>query len=1053
MLRYGLDIGTQSIGWCVLEIQEESRKLIDLGVRVFSDSREPSSATRIGDPLNTNRRMKRSMRRNLERRKRRKAAMFRLLSHAGYIPESKEQRLAWNQFDPYLLRSRGLNSDLSKEELARILLQLAARRGFKSNRKTDKKNTELKGQALRQEELRQRLGSQTLGAWQHQMLGTINDSRRMQGRLNTSVIPAIRFKPGTPFYPTRDMYLDEFWQLRSRQERKHPGLDWDRIYRIIFFQRPLKRPERGFCEFYPDERRAYSALPSAQRFRMLQDINNLAYPDCEGKSTFLTPDQKKKLWEKLAVAKTVSFDQIRKDFGIEAPFNLESRTRDALKGDAVSYELRKPSRFGKTWDALPLHRRDNVVESLLTEDSEETLRGLLLSEGLSESAIQEVLAVDIPVGVAGVSARFMRECADYMESRWIGYSDAVAAMGMHHSDRAIRDRYQELPYYGKILSDIVAKSDSTAPESRPEERYGRIANPTVHVALNQVRVVVNALIREYGPPSEIVLEVARDLKKGRKALESLLKKQRENYDRNRAADARIREITKAGPGLKVSPKDRRRFQLWQELGEKQIGNECVYCGNPISAAQVFNGQAEIEHILPLALTLDDSMANLTIAHKTCNNVKGNRTPFQAFGASPVGFSWAGIQERAQKLERNKRWRFQEDAMDRFTGEHDFIASQLTDTAYISKAARDYLSTLCEPGKVWATPGRLTATLREKWDLNSFLNRTGDRGYKNRADHRHHAIDAIVIGLCDRSMLIEAARVNARTDNLEADFKAPVFPLDRVAIKSKLADTLVSLKPDHGLGGQLFNETAYGWILHRTEDGEEEQLAVSRKPVVSLSKAELSGRDAILDRVLSEKISKFLEDRRVDLDQEKARKEALQEFVNQTGIRRVRVAAKNTAGLRVVRMRDGEKRYQYKDVAFADVWMLPRKTGKPRYQATFVYRAEAEETIRKPLGDIRPHPGARHIVRLFKGDPLAIVVDGRVVWGLVAGYATTQNKIDLQPLLASGSTAEWIKSTNVNLIDPYWKPKEGQNHVSINTLFAEGPVSIPAISPLGKVKRR
>jgi CRISPR-associated endonuclease Csn1 len=1053
MTRFGLDIGTQSIGWCVLDIDDDKSALVDLGVRVFSDSREPSSDKRIGDPLNVNRRVKRAMRRNLERRKRRRAAMFRLLKECGYIPSDSVGYSEWEQLDPYEIRDRGRYSDLSKEELSRVLLQLAARRGFKSNRKTDKKDSELKGQALRQDNLGKLLGDKTLGSWQHEALDKINESRRNGGGFNGSGIAAIRFKPGTPFYPTRAMYLDEFQKLRERQERKHPNLDWDRIERIIFFQRPLKRPERGHCEFYQEELRAYGALPSAQRFRMLQDINNLAYPDAEGKTRFLTTEQKNKTWAKVSTAKTLSFDQIRKDFGIEAPFNLESKTRDGLKGDSVSYEMRKPACFGKRWDEISLERRDEIVEALLVEDDEEILKGLLRSDHLDESEIEKVLSVDIPVGVASVSSRFMRECSDIMESRWIGYSDAVAAMGMHHSDRAIKVRHEKLPYYGEILSDIVARADPSAPETRPEEKYGRIANPTVHVALNQVRKVVNALTEEYGKPSEIVLEVARDLKKGRKALEEAMKKQRENYERNRASDRMIREITKSGADARVSRMDRKRFQLWSELADGQLGNKCVYCGKPISAAQVFNGQAEIEHILPFSRTLDDSMSNLTISHKSCNNAKGNRTPYEAFGNSPSGFSWPEIQERAWKFPRKKIWRFNEDAMDRFSGENDFIASQLTDTAYIAKAARDYLSVLCDPGKVWASPGRLTASLRDKWDLNACLNRNGDRDFKNRSDHRHHAIDAIVIGLCDRSMMNKASRMNALTGTLDGRFKVPDFPLDRAEIKKRLAETLVSRKPDHGLGGQLFNETAYGWIRRPQESGADERAAVVRKPVASLTPAELNGRAAIVDPGIARRIQEFLNENGVDTGNKKKLEEALQGFSEKTGIRRVRVAAKNSAGLRVIKMRDGEKRYQYSDVAYADIWMLPGKKGKPTYEANFIYRAEAEEAIKKPLGDSRPHPAAKHVARLFKGDPLAIHLPDRIVWARVAGYSTTQNKVDLQPLHSAGSIAEWLKSTNINLIDRYWTPKDDHNFISVNVLFSLGKVSIPTISPLGKTKRR
>ena len=97
---------------------------------------------------------------------------------------------------------------------------------------------------------------------------------------------------------------------------------------------------------------------------------------------------------------------------------------------------------------------------------------------------------------------------------------------MHHADFRPSARLERLPYYGEVLPrSVVAREVGS---SRSQERRGRVSNPTVHIGLNQLRVVVNALLSVYGPPSEIVVELVEveqspaDLGGRKTAVESLL---------------------------------------------------------------------------------------------------------------------------------------------------------------------------------------------------------------------------------------------------------------------------------------------------------------------------------------------------------------------------------------------------------------------------------------------------------------------------------------------------------------------------------------------------
>ena len=76
----------------------------------------------------------------------------------------------------------------------------------------------------------------------------------------------------------------------------------------------------------------------------------------------------------------------------------------------------------------------------------------------------------------------------------------------------------------------------------PEKKYGKISNPTVHVALNQTRVVVNALIKEYGKPTQIAIELSRDLKNSVEKKAEIARKQNQRAKENIIINNEIGEL-------------------------------------------------------------------------------------------------------------------------------------------------------------------------------------------------------------------------------------------------------------------------------------------------------------------------------------------------------------------------------------------------------------------------------------------------------------------------------------------------------------------------------
>ncbi|MFY7874133.1 MAG: type II CRISPR RNA-guided endonuclease Cas9, partial [Pirellula sp.] len=166
----GLDLGPNSIGWALVEecSDEKSGKLIDMGVRVFTEGLDAFDTAKESS-RNEQRRVARGMRRQTARRRKRRKAITEALTSVGLWPASKEQREVWIQKNPYELRAKAVSgTKLEPFEIGRTLLNLAKRRGFLSNRKTDAAGKEAEGllhEIQENETKRVQSGHPTLGSW------------------------------------------------------------------------------------------------------------------------------------------------------------------------------------------------------------------------------------------------------------------------------------------------------------------------------------------------------------------------------------------------------------------------------------------------------------------------------------------------------------------------------------------------------------------------------------------------------------------------------------------------------------------------------------------------------------------------------------------------------------------------------------------------------------------------------------------------------------------------------------------------------------------------
>lgn len=968
--RLGLDLGTNSIGWTMLQLSPEGRpiKIVRMGSRIFSDGRDPKS----GQSLAADRTSVRSQRTRRDRAVQRRNTLLRQLCALGLLPQDPESAKNLLLLNPYELRAKALAQSLHPHHLGRALMHLAKRRGFQSNRRTPDKDEEGNTKEAARH-LQEMLGDKTLGQFLHE--------RANQG-LGTRFCPkpesAAKPKKDFEFYPLRAMYADEFAKIRVAQSphQKLKPEDWAAIERLIFFQRPLRTPQRGMCRFLPSESRADLALPSFQQFRILSDANHLGYrSDPFSPVNPLTPEQRDIVVQLLRTQQTVAFGKLRTKLNLPdtARFNLESDRREKLVGDPVGCLFAGKTLFGKGWHDLSLEKRDEIVTVVLETEDHESLRKKGESFGLSGDALDAFVEFNpdkLPKGTARFSAIALRKLVPELE-KGLKYSDAVAACGWQHTQAAEDGSQPSLPYYGKAMPDSVVP----APKSQvaDEKTFGRFPNPTVHIALNQLRLVVNTLIARFGKPMEIHLEIARDLKMSAKQRAELERQQTANTKANRTRDEDIDKINaEQGAFILKNYDNRLRLRLWEELCHNDVNSRCCpYTGQRITRAILFSDQVEIDHILPFALTLDDSPANKVLCMRSANRAKQKRSPFEAFGRDQD--TYAEILNRAALLPGNKRWRFQSDALTKFRDEQRFLARQLVDTQHLGRAAHRYLTCIVPPNLVRVSPGRVTALLRHHLGLETLLtpDDAPDRIGKNRADHRHHAIDALVIALIDPRFLkfVRDANAASELDRIEI---SPPWDSFRADAKAAVDAIVVSHRPDHNPAGRLHEETAYGEVLQATERRRPNQLweiekgfnLVVRKPVSGLKTADL---ERIRDHGVRRKLAGFLDS--VGEGDKTKWAEALANFTSETGTRTVRLLIKNKSARKV---KHGDGRFARwlipGDVHSVTFWRTP--DGKIATTALTVWEANARNSPQP-----RPHPAARKLFSVCKGDALKTVHKG------------------------------------------------------------------------------
>lgn len=795
----GVDLGVSSVGWARTRVgQEGAFDVLQLGAHVFEAG--------VGEGGNETtqaavRRQKRAIRRGLWRKRRRKRKLLRALQRHGLLPPDVNLTTSENidaflkDFDVGLkprwcangephenllhrLRAAAADGPIETHEVGRALYHLAQRRGFLSNRKAERGDEDEGKVKAAIGELEERIansGLPTLGAF----LASLDPhEERLLSR-----------------WTSRSMYEREFDAIWTMQAPHHPSMTDDakeEIRSAIFFQRPLRSQREliGRCSVFPNCRRAPKAHRLAQRFRVLQQVNNLRVEHPGQEPRPLSAEERGKLVGQLMKTQTLNIAtaKAKKSLGLprEAIFNVEADDEAKLRGSSTDARLH--AALDDAYDSLSEAEKDALVDDLRSIEDDEALRRRLRDHwGLTPEQVTGTLKVRLEPGYFGFSLRALRALVPVMED------------GLTTSEARQKEFGDSGELSGRI-EDLLPPVHSVFPDLR---------NPTVIRALTEVRRVVNAIVREHGKPDAIRIELARELKRSPKQKE---KDAKQNRAREREREAIRERIRTEFPSYEPSRTDIEKVLLADECNWI-----CPFSGRSFGMHELLGPtpQLDIEHIWPLSRSLDNSFLNKTLCfHDENRKHKGNRTPYEAYSGDPERFE--AMLERVRRFKRD--YRASNIKLERFKAEEipeGFSTRHLNDTRYISRLATDYLGILyggeidlAGKRRIHATSGGATAWLRHAWGLDALL---GGHG-KTRADHRHHAVDAIVVALTTPSHVKQLSDAAGRAEARDADrpFDDVESPLrqSREELAAMVEKVLVSRRQSRKLRGGMHADSLY-----------------------------------------------------------------------------------------------------------------------------------------------------------------------------------------------------------------------------------------------------
>lgn len=793
----GLDIGTSSVGWAVLDLDKE--RIHDLGVRIFERPEDPQN----GDSLAKPRRDARSARRRIKHRRQRLNQLKQFFVDQNILTKNQVEKVLdyksdFNKLDVYNLRAKALTEELSPEELLKVLYQIAKRRGFKSNRKvveeSDKEGGRVTSALKANEKFLADNNYTTVGE------ALSRDEKFAPHKRNKRDDYTNSF--------ARDDFLCELEAIIKTQRNyalknvPEPaineliyGIDDGQVTNVsaIMYQRPFMTKELiekmvGKCTFEDGEKRAPKASYSFEVFRLASDLSHLVFiPRDVSKRQAkrknleirLSPEQISKVIDAAKNQKSLTYKKVRSTAGISedyVPKDVRGKKKD---GD----EFGEENAFGglKAYNDIRSALKD-LPEDWVKIDNESTINQIayILTTQKADEGIRDELNL-LPISDKAKEAIVKIKPTNFKAFGHLSIK-ALQKITPHILESMTYDKACEAAGY-----DFKKQSASLE----------QITNPVVKRAITQTLKVVRAIERKYGKPYFIKVETARDLAKDFKDRKAIENENKENKARNQSI---IQTLNENGV---VTPTGQQIIKV--KLYREQNG-VCLYSGKPIDFETMLHDDNayQVDHIVPFSRSNNDGMTNKVLVLTEENQKKGNQTPFEYFGADEK--RWKEFAARVESIYKTRDVKTSDKAANAINYKYNGYAMKkkqnlllqdykndswnvraLNDTRYITRFIQNYLRQNVdftegeEKQRVIAPNGTTTAYLRKRWGLA-----------KDRAeDVLHHAKDAAVVAAIDQKIVMQA--------NLYAK---------RHEIKALLAETKTMEEKTDKLTGEITDEDEF-----------------------------------------------------------------------------------------------------------------------------------------------------------------------------------------------------------------------------------------------------
>lgn len=801
----GLDLGITSIGWALANVDDlnpSNNKIIESGVRIFTIAEHPKDGKSLALP----RREARSARRTTKRKAQKLRAVKRLLINEKILTTNELENLFIgnkNQKDVWELRRDALYRPLDNKELSRIMIHLVKHRGYASNRKseepTDSEGKAVLGGIEKNEKIVQESAYLTIGEYIATKVKKRN-GKDSEGKLNyeNSISRAMLIKEIETIFEKQKGFGNTFVNNELLNSYKE----------IAFTQRPLKSVEGmvANCPFETDQKRAPKAAYTFEKFRALQKLKNLRIITQDGEVA-LTKEQINQAIQKVKTTKTFTYKTLKTLFALDKDTQFKGLTYfDHKTGEIKEPEGAKLLDFSayqkiqkavESADHLYWNKIENSdalldeIAKVLSTQKDDKKSFEELQKIIDNEAVSNILVGISFSGFSHISTKALREINPFLEEG-LDYDEACKMAGYDFKAIFKGDKSLFLP-----------------PLSEQENL--EMTNPVVKRAVAQMRLVYNAIVRKHGAVDTVHVEFTRDIKKSHKDRNDIKKAQNEFQALKEEAKIHAIEVL----GKEPNAKELLKFRLWKEQN-----GECIYSGDKIRPEHLMDDLAtQVDHILPYSRSLDDSFNNKVLCFTKRNQDKGNKTPFEYFGADKESKEWQKFSIRVdglKNLKSAKKSRLTKTNFDE-SSENSFKERNKSDTSYISKFVKNYIEAHAQfkeskmKRHVFTMNGMLTTQLRHKWGV----------GDKNRDNHLHHAEDAIILAFATQSQVQKLSTVSAAREGFsfktkEEKAKNLKFepPMEEFGskVKESVEKIFVSHMPRRKIGGAAHKDTVYS---HKT----------------------------------------------------------------------------------------------------------------------------------------------------------------------------------------------------------------------------------------------